>query len=132
MKAQPYEIRQKAGTELIIQAVEFRTNEPVVDALFWQAPDDQPEATQQIQTSTTWSSEPWTNEKGELRAVLPPEPGRRYLFRFAGIREPNHSWAVDPASLDTHGYAAFPTKSSPVELIGGQTIRLRFILHKTN
>ena len=73
--AQPYEIRQKAGAELIIQAVEFRTNEPVVDAVFWQAPDDQPQATQQIQTSTTWSSEPWTNEKGELRAP-PPEPGR--------------------------------------------------------
>ena len=130
--AQPYEIRQKAGAELIIQAVEFRTNEPVVDAVFWQAPDDQPEATQQIQTSTTWSSEPWTNENGELRAVLPPEPGRRYRFRFAGIREPNQPGGVDPASPNTHGYAAFPTKSLPVELIGGKTIRLRFILHKTN
>jgi hypothetical protein len=129
--AQPYEIRQKAGAELIIQAVRIRAGVPVAGAFFWKAPEDQPEETQHIEPSTFWSSEPWTDAKGELRAVLPPEPGRRYRFRFAGIHEPNMPSGIDPAAANKHGYEAFPTQSAPVELIAGQTIRLRFIIHET-
>ena len=70
--------------------------------------------------------------EGRIAGGLPPEPGRLYRFRFAGLREPNQPWGVNPDSPNTHGYATFPTKSMPVELIGGKTIRLRFIFHKTN
>ena len=130
--AQPYEIRQKAGVELILQAVGTRPGQPVADAFFWKAPEDQPEQTQQIEVLTFRSGEPWTDAKGELRAVLPPEPGRRYRFRFAGIHEPNMPPGINPASANKHGYEAFPTQSVPVELIAGKTIRLRFILRKTD
>jgi hypothetical protein len=130
--AQSYEIRQKAGVELILQAVGTRPGHPVADAFFWKAPEDQPEQTQQVDVSTFRSGEPWTDAKGELRAVLPPEPGRRYRFRFAGIHEPNMPPGINPASANKHGYEAFPTQSAPVELIAGKTIRLRFVLHKTD
>jgi hypothetical protein len=130
--AQPYEIRQQAGVELILQAVGIRPADAVADVFFWKAPEDQPEETQHIQTSTFRSGNPWTDANGELRAVLPPEPGRRYRFRFAGIHEPNMPPGINPATANKHGYQAFPTQSVPVELIAGQTIRLRFILHKTD
>jgi protocatechuate 3,4-dioxygenase beta subunit len=129
--AQPYELRLKAGVELIIQAVRNIAGEPVADAFFWQSPDGQPDDTKPIETSTFWSSEDGTNAKGELRAVLAPEPGRLYRFRFAGIHDPNRRHGIDPAAANKHGYEAFPTQSAPVELIAGKTIRLRFILHKT-
>jgi hypothetical protein len=130
--AQPYEIRQIAGAEVIIQAVGVRAGTPVAGAFFWKAPDDQPEETQNIETSTFWSSEPWTDAKGEMRAVFRPEPGRRYRFRFAGFNEPNKPAGTTADGANTQGYAAFPTQSAPVELKGGTTIRLRFILHKTD
>jgi len=130
--AQPYEIRQKAGAELIIQAVMTRAGEPVAGAFFWKAPEDQPEETQHIETSTFRSGEPWTDTKGELRAVLPPEPGRRYRFRFAGVHEPNMPSGINPAAANKHGYEAFPTQSAPVELIAGKAIRLRFMFRKTD
>lgn len=101
-------------------------------AFFWKAPEDQPEETQNIETSTTWSSEPWTNAKGEMRAVLPSEPGRRYRFRFAGMREPNKPAGISADAASKQGYEAFPSQSAPVELKGGTTTRLRFILHKTD
>jgi protocatechuate 3,4-dioxygenase beta subunit len=126
-----YEIRQIAGAELILQAVGTRPGNPVAGAYFWKAPEDQPEEIQNIETSTFWSSEPWTNAKGELRVVLPPEPGRHYRFRFAGIHDPNTPRHIIADAADKHGYEAFPTQSAPVELIGGKTIRLRFILHKS-
>ena len=130
--AQPYEIRQKAGVELILQAVGTRPGQPVADAFFWMAPEDQPEQTRQIPVSTFLSGEPWTDARGEFRAVLPPEPGRHYRFRFAGIHEPNMPPGINPESANKHGYEAFPTQSAPVELIAGKTILLRFILHKTD
>jgi hypothetical protein len=55
---QHYEIRQKAGVELIIQAVSPRGDKPVAGAFFWKAPEDQPEATQHIETSTFIAGEP--------------------------------------------------------------------------
>ena len=113
--AQPYEIRQIAGAEVIIQAVGVRASKPVAGAFFWRAPDDQPEETQNIETSTFWSSEPWTDAKGEMRAVFRPEPGRRYRFRFAGFNEPNKPAGTTADGANTQGYAAFPTQSAPVE-----------------
>ncbi len=130
--AQSYEIRQIAGAELIIEAVGVRERNPIEGAFFWKAPEDQPEETQNIETSTTWSSEPWTNAKGEMRAVLPSEPGRRYRFRFAGMREPNKPAGISADAASKQGYEAFPSQSAPVELKGGTTTRLRFILHKTD
>ncbi|MGO9916607.1 MAG: hypothetical protein ACLQIB_18160 [Isosphaeraceae bacterium] len=125
-----YEIRQKAGVEVIFQAVGVRGDEPIAGAFFWKAPEDQPEATEQIQTSTFEWYDPWTDTKGEMRAVLTPEPGRRYRFRFAGIHESNTPPASNPEMANKHGYEAFPTQSAPVELVAGKTIRLRFVLHK--
>jgi hypothetical protein len=39
---------------------------------------------------------------------------------------------INPAAANKQGYEAFPTQSVPVELIAGKSIRLRFILHKTD
>jgi hypothetical protein len=116
---------------LILRAVGTRPGNPVPDVFFWKAPEDRPEETQQIKTSTFLSGRPWTDAKGELRVVLAPEPGRRYRFRFAGIHEPNMPAGLNPAAANKHGYEAFPTQSVPVELIAGKTIRLQFILRKT-
>jgi hypothetical protein len=129
--AQPYEIRQKAGVELIIETVGPRPGTPVAGAFFWKAPEDQPEATERIESSTFVSGAPWTDAKGEMRAVLPAEPGRRYRFRFAGIHQPNMSSSINPVAANKQGFEAFPSQSAPVELVAGKTIRLRFILHTT-
>ena len=80
----------------------------MADVFFWKAPEDQPEATATIQTSTFRSGDPWTDAKGELRAVFAPEPGRRYRFRFAGIHEPNMPPGINPATANKHGYAGIP------------------------
>ena len=128
--AQPYEIRQKAGVELIFQAVAARPDSPVAGAFFWKAPEDQPGATQHIETSTFQSGEPWTDAKGELRSVMAPEPGRRYRFRFAGIHELNMPPHINPATANKQDYEAFPSQSAPIELAPGQTIRLRFVIRK--
>ena len=116
---------------MILEAVGARPGNPVAGAFFWKAPEDQPEATQHIAASTFISGAPWTDAKGEMRAVLRPDPGRRYRFRFAGIHEPNMPEGINPAAANKQGYEAFPSQSVPVELKGGKTIRLRFILHKT-
>ena len=129
--SQRYEIRQVVGVELIFQAVGVRAGNPVAGAFFWKAPEDQPDETQNIDTSTFWSSEPFTDAKREMRAVLAPEPGRRYRFRFAGVHEANMPAGITAEAANKQGYEAFPTQSAPVELKGGTTIRLRFILHKT-
>ena len=128
--AQPYQIRQRAGVELIIQAVGTRPDSPVAGAFFWKAPEDQPGATQHIETSTYRSGEPWTDANGELRAVMAPEPGRRYRFRFAGVHEPNMPRGINPAMANKQDYEAFPSQSAPIELAPGQTIRLRFVIRK--
>jgi hypothetical protein len=126
--AQPYELRQKAGVELIFQAVGTGAGKPIAGVFFWKAPEDKPEETQHIETSTFQGGEPWTDAKGEMRAVLAPEPGRHYRFRFAGIHEPNVPSGINPAMANKQGYEAFPTQSVPVELVAGKTVRLRFIL----
>ncbi len=129
--AQPYVLRQKAGVEVIFRAVETGTGNPLPNVYFWQAPEDKPEESQLVQTSTFWMGwEEWTNAKGEMRAVLPPEPGKRYRFRFAGFRDPHRSPGTDEESANKKGYQAFPTQSAPVEMVGGTTVELRFILRK--
>lgn len=115
---------------MIFEAAGTRPGTPVAGAFFWKAPEDRPEETLHIETSTFRSGEPWTDARGEMRAVVPPEPGRRYRFRFAGIHEPNRPSGINPAAARKHGYEAFPSQSAPVELIAGKMIRLRFILHK--
>jgi hypothetical protein len=128
----PYATFIVSGLAPTFEAVGTRPGNPVPDVYFWKAPEEQPEATQQITTSTFRSGAPWTDAKGELRAVVPPEPGRRYRFRFAGIHEPNMPPGINPKMANKHGYLAFPTQSVPVELIAGKTIRLRFILRNTD
>jgi hypothetical protein len=128
--AQPVEVRQAAGFELILEAVGIRPDSPVAGAFFWKAPEDQPEATQHIETSTFWSVEPWTDAKAELRAVMTPEPGRRYRFRFAGIHEPNMPSQINPEFAKKQGYEAFPSQSAPVEPAPGKTVRLRFVIRR--
>lgn len=120
----------KPGFELILQAVGTRPDTPVAGAYFWKAPEDQPGATQHIRTSTFWGGESWTDAKGELRAVMAPEPGRRYRFRFAGIHEPNMPPSINPQMARTQGYEAFPSQSAPIELAPGQSVRLRFVIRK--
>lgn len=129
--AQPYEFHQKAGVEVIFRAVEAGTGNPVPDVYFWKTPEDKPEEAQLFQTSTFWVG--WddrTNAKGEMRAVLPPEPGKRCRFRFAGFVESNRPRGADEESANKKGYQAFPTQSAPIEMVGGATVQLRFILRK--
>src|SRR5262249_7424619 len=114
----------------IFQAIGTRAGQPVAEAFFWKAPEDRPEETQPIGTSTFRLGQPRTDAKGEFRTVLPPAPGRRYRFRFAGIHEPNMPPGINPAMANKQGYEAFPTQSVPVELVAGKTVRLRFILRK--
>ncbi len=129
---QPYELRQKAGAEVIIQAIQGVGGAPVAGAFFWMAPVDRPEETRQIQTSTFWYGESWTDEKGELRAVFVPEPGKRYRFRFAGIHEANMPPGINPEAANKQGYESFPSQSVPVELAPGSTTRLRFNFKKSD
>jgi beta-lactamase regulating signal transducer with metallopeptidase domain/protocatechuate 3,4-dioxygenase beta subunit len=130
---QPYELRQTAGVELIFKAEEARPGHPVAGAFFWKYPEDSPDQVQTIRASTVRSADEWTNDDGEMRAVLHPEPGKRYRFRFAGIHQPNMpAHNINPDAADKQGYEAFPTQSTPVELIGGTTLRLRFVLHKAD
>jgi RNA polymerase sigma factor (sigma-70 family) len=122
--AQPYVVRQKAGFELLIEAVEADSGKPVAGARFWKVPEHQSELRGEIRPSTFIVENPWTDAKGKLRAVLPPEPGQRYRFRFAGIRAPNGG-----ISLAEH-YEADPAESASIELAAGKTVRLRFVLRK--
>jgi hypothetical protein len=122
--AQPYVVRQKAGFELLIVALEAGTGKPVAGAGIWKVPEDRPEERQRIEPSTFIVEDPWIDVKGKMRAVLPPEPGQRYRFRFAGIRAPNGS--INPS--DMQEYDAEPAESESVELVAGETVLLRFQL----
>ncbi len=128
--AQPYEIRQKAGCEVLFEAVEAGTGLPIANAFFWMASEDQPGETQHIKASTFIGVEPWTDAKGMMRAVFSPEPGKRYRFRFAGIHEPNKPEGINPALANKHGYQSEPVESELVELTAGKSVRLRFVLQK--
>jgi RNA polymerase sigma factor (sigma-70 family) len=123
--AQTYVVRQKAGLELLITAVEADTGKPVAGARFWKAPEDQPDRQDTIQPSTFIVERPCTDSKGKLRAVLPPEPGQHFRLRFAGIRGPNGGADPDEA------YEAEPAESALIESAPGKTVRLRFVLRKS-
>ena len=130
--AQPYEIRQKAGVELIFQAVGTRPGNPVAGAFFWKAPEDQPEETQHIETSTFRRASPGPTRRGKCGPCSPPSradataSGSRVSMSRTCPRASTRQMA------NKQGYEAFPTQSVPVELVAGKTIRLRFILRKTD
>ncbi|APW61983.1 M56 family metallopeptidase [Paludisphaera borealis] len=126
----PLEIRQKPGAELIIEAVEAGTGKPIPGVFFWWTDDDQPD--QKIEPGDDLVEvleRTSTNEKGELRGLLTPRPGRRHRFFFGGMGAPNRDW-FSPAAPEKHGYEATPAQSEPVELVPGKPIRLRFELRK--
>ncbi|MEW4566880.1 sigma-70 family RNA polymerase sigma factor [Tautonia sp. JC769] len=124
----PLELRMQAGFELVIDAIEAETGDPLPDALFWLVPTDDPYETEQIQPSTSSVVRPWTDAEGRLRAVLFPRPGQEYRVRFAGMRLPNHTAYHFPDPSARPRFEVDPPLSEPFELIAGETIRLRFTL----
>lgn len=124
----PLEFRLQAGCELLIDATDAETGEPLRDALFWLVPADDPDRTERIQPSTSGGLSSWTDDEGRLRAVLKPEPGRGYRIRFAGMRLPNHTAYHFPELPNPFRYEVDPPESEPFELIAGETIRLRFAI----
>jgi beta-lactamase regulating signal transducer with metallopeptidase domain len=127
---QNYDFLLQSGVELQIEAVEAVTNKPIVGAYFWKVPAQEATRRGHIQESTFRSGGARTNAEGILRAVLAPEPGKRFRFEFAGIREPNMPDLLPPEAAKTHDWVADQPVSEPYELNGGKTIRLRFVLRK--
>ena len=103
------EIRQRAGVELIIQAVGTKPNSPVAGAFFWKAPWTSPGRRNTSRCQRSWRM-PLDPRKGEAASRLAPEPGRLYRFRFAGIHEPNMPPRINPALASKQGYEAFPSQ----------------------
>ena len=128
---QYFDVVLKSGCELQIEAINAATNQPVPGAFFWKIPVDEPSRRDSIDVSTFVSGEPWTDAAGMFRAVLKPEPTKLYRFQFAGIRQSNMPWAIQhPDAANKQGYSSDPSKSEPVEIEAGKTIRLRFALRK--
>ncbi len=127
---QPHELAMDAGCEILVRVTEAGTNRPVAKAFFWKSPVDHPDQLEHVPASTFLSGVLRTDDSGLGRAVVPPEPGKRYVLRFAGIQEPNMPDQINAAMAKTQGYLADPPASRPIELIGGKTIRLRFELSK--
>jgi beta-lactamase regulating signal transducer with metallopeptidase domain len=127
---QNYDFLLQSGVELQIEAVEAVTNKPIVGAYFWKVPVQEATRREHIQESTFRLGGARTNAEGTLHAVLAPEPGKRFRFEFAGIREPNMPDFPHPDTANKHNYVADPPVSEPYELKGGETIRLRFVLRK--
>lgn len=126
----PLEIRQKVGAELILEAVEAGTGEPVPDVFFWWTVEGGVEPkTRPAEDVSGVLLKAWTDEQGVLRAAVAPAPGRRYRFHFGGMREPITGFFT-PESPRTYGYEASPAESVPVELVPGKPIRLKFALRK--
>jgi beta-lactamase regulating signal transducer with metallopeptidase domain len=129
---QHFEVVFKSGCELQIEAIDAATNKPVPDAFFWKVSVDEPAVRERIQVSTFAEyGEPLTNEAGMLRAVLRPEPKKLYQFEFAGMGKPNNGGVINPDAANKQGYSSDPTLSEPVELEAGKTIRLRFLIRKS-
>ena len=128
---QPYQLVMTSGCEILVRVTEAGTNRPVPRVFFWKVPVDHPDQLAHIPASTFVSGEFQTDESGLGRAVVPPEPGRLYRLRFAGIQEPNTPDQINAEAARKQGYTADPVESRPVELVGGKTIRLRFHLSKT-
>jgi hypothetical protein len=74
--------------------------------------------------------ERWTGETGTPRAIITPEPGKKYRFEFLGIHEPNMHAIMNPIMAKKHGFRSDPATSEPIELKPATTIRLRFVLSK--
>jgi hypothetical protein len=128
---QSYEFRQTAGVEITFEAVEASTGRPLADAVFWRAPEDQPDRLQGFAASTYYTKPAATGPDGRVRAVLPPEPGRRYRFQFVGFPGPNMMSLGMPRDwLKPNGYKSDPAASDPIELAAGKTYTLHFVLRK--
>lgn len=127
---QPLELVMNAGCEIQVRVTEAGTEKPVEKAFFWKSPADHPDQLAHVPASTFMGGVLRTDESGLGRAVVPPEPGRLYRLRFAGIQQPNMPDQIVAAAAKTEGYTADPPESRPIELIGGKTIRLRFHVSK--
>jgi hypothetical protein len=47
------------------------------------------------------------------------------------VGKPNNGGAINPDAANKPGYSSDPTLSEPVELEAGKTIRLRFLIRKS-
>ena len=63
------------------------------------------------------------------RAVVPPEPGRRYRIRVAGISAPNMP-GDQPKRGPLRVFSTDPDESRPAELAAGKSVRLWFVLDR--
>ena len=119
----------KSGCDLRIRVIEDGTNRPVAGVYFWKFPVDHPNELEHILSSTFRSGELRTDESGMARAVVPPEPGRRYRIRVAGVSAP--TWPARSGRRCAGPCALFstdPDESRPVELAAGKSVRLWFVL----
>jgi hypothetical protein len=127
---QAHQLVLNSGCEVQVRVTEAGTSKPVAGVVFWRFPVEHPDQLAHLRSSTSRIGDLRTDESGMGRAVLPPEPGRRYRLRFAGIHEPNTPQWINPEAAKTRGYTADPAESRSIELVGGKTIRLWFVLHK--
>ncbi|WP_169978007.1 sigma-70 family RNA polymerase sigma factor [Tautonia rosea] len=123
------EIRLRIGCELIIETTDAETGEPLAEALYWLVPEDDPDEPRPIGHSPFTPGFNRLEQSGDrLRVVLRSEPGRTFRARFAGFpgqRPP--AFSPEARELPPR-FEVDPPESEPFELIGGETIRLRFTI----
>lgn len=125
---QPCRLVLTSGCDLRIRVTEPGTSRPVSGVLFWKFPEDHPDRIEQLPSSAVRGGVLRTDESGIARAVLPPEPGRRFRFRIAGIHSPNTPDQVDVVLGRNLHYVSDPHESRPVELAAGKSVRFWFVL----
>jgi hypothetical protein len=121
-----FELRMRAGFEVLIEATDAATGEPLPDALFWLVPTDTPDDLRELRSSTFYVDRPSTGPDGRLRAVLAPEAGQEYRLRFAGLERPNYPAFQFQMDLDRPEYRVEPAESEPFEPVSGGSARFRF------
>jgi hypothetical protein len=110
---QTQEVRVTRGCVLILEAVDETTGKGVPDVTFMEESVDHPGIWQSAQVSTAYVENARTDENGQLRAVVPP--GKR-------------TYAVGHIA-ELEGYPQ-QRPEKRVTLIGGETVKVRFKLHK--
>ncbi|QDV39030.1 sigma-70 family RNA polymerase sigma factor [Tautonia plasticadhaerens] len=121
-----YELRLNEGFEVLIEATDATTGEPLPDALFWLVPTDNPDDLRELRPSTFYGDRPSTGPDGRLRAVLAPEAGQEYRLRFAGIQRPNYPAFQFHMYTDRPEYRVEPAESQPFKLVSGGSVRFTF------
>jgi hypothetical protein len=121
-----FELRMRAGFEVLIEATDATTGEPLPDALFWLVPTDNPDDLRELRPSIFLGGRPSTGPDGRLRAVLAPEAGQEYRLRFAGLERPNYPAFQFQMYLDRPEYRVEPSESEPFEPVSGGSARFRF------